>query len=179
MTQSSEQWWAKTRDDDQALMSWLRRQYHGEAMAAQRLEAFVARYGEQAKRPQWLKTVATIIEQEREHARWIGALLEARGESPRVLEGHQERYWEQALEGLESWETGCAIAAHAERMRLERIRVIAADADAPADIREVFAKILPEEEFHERAFGALTSEQALELTQGQHERGAQALGLEP
>lgn len=179
MTQSAQQWWGQTRADEQALMSWLRRQYHGEAMAARRLEAFVARYGEQAKRPQWLTTVATIITQEREHARWIGELLASRGEQARLLDEHTERYWEQTLEGIESWETGCAVAAHAERMRLERIRVIAADEEAPADIRAVFARILPEEEFHERAFGALTSPEALELTRDQHERGARALGLEP
>ena len=46
------------------------------------------------------------------------------------------------LAAIEDLETGCAVGAHAERMRLERIEVIAGDPEAPADIRAVFARIL-------------------------------------
>ena len=36
-----------------------------------------------------------------------------------------------------------------------------ADPDAPADVREVLARILPQEEFHERAFRAFASDEDL------------------
>ena len=63
-------------------------------------------------------------------------------------------------------------------MRLERIRAISSDATAPADIRAVFAKILPQEEFHARAFRRMASEAALLQTEGQHKLAKMALGLE-
>jgi len=103
--------------------------------------------------------------------------LRARGEEPAVIADKAERYWRATLPGIESWDTGCAVAAHAEAMRLERIRVIAADPDAPADVREVFARILPQEEFHERAFRTFSTDAALTATLHQHLAGAQALGL--
>jgi acetyl esterase/lipase len=55
--------------------------------------------------------------------------------------------------------------------------VIASDPDAPADIREVFARILPQEEFHERAFRAFASDEALTAALERHAAGAAALGL--
>lgn len=176
--QDSALWWARIKADREALMGWLRKQYYGEARAAMRLEAFVERYGHQAKMPRQRELVARIIEQERAHAAWVGALLRARGESPSPLTPRHERYWAQTLDQIKDWETGCAVAAHAEGMRLARIRAIVADEGAPQDIREVFARILPEEEFHERAFSALTSAEARAQTREHHVLGAQALGLE-
>ena len=78
---------------------------------------------------------------------------------------------------IESLETGAAVAAHAERMRLERIRVIAKDNTSPADIRQVFAKILPDEEFHETAFKKMAGQEAMEKTAAAHARGADLIGL--
>ena len=76
-------------------------------------------------------------------------------------------------------ETGAAVGAHAERMRLERIEAIAGDAEAPADIRQVFARILPQERFHERAFRSLAGDDALRRTASAHALGREALGLSP
>lgn len=64
-------------------------------------------------------------------------------------------------------------------MRLERIRAIASDETAPADIREVFAKILPQEEFHARAFKKMTTDDMYAATADSHELGRVALGLAP
>lgn len=59
-----------------------------------------------------------------------------------------------------------------------RIRALASDERVDKDIREVFTKILPDEEFHERAFGAMTSTNQIESTRGLHELGLELLGLE-
>jgi rubrerythrin len=75
--------------------------------------------------------------------------------------------------------SGAAVGAHAERMRLERIEVIATDPEAPADIREVFQRILPQERFHERAFTELAGDTALDAAADAHELGRQVLGLSP
>lgn len=62
-------------------------------------------------------------------------------------------------------------------MRLERIRAIVESPRTPWDVREVFARILPEEEFHARAFAAMADWKGLVRTEEFHERGAAALGL--
>lgn len=117
-----------------------------------------------------------IAGQEGDHAEWILRLLQARNiEVPADLPA--ERYWPQVEGQVTSWDTACAVAAHAEGMRLARIRVIANDSGAPDDIRETFARILPQEEFHERAFRAFATDDALGATKDNHEEGAAALGL--
>lgn len=174
---TSAEWWQAVKADPALLMDWLRKQYHGEATAAVRMREFLARFGGQARDPRWVTTVEEIARQEETHAGWVGELLRARGEEPAAIANKSERYWEATLPGIESWETGCAVAAHAEAMRLDRIRVIAADPDAPADVRDVFARILPQEIFHERAFRAFASDEALTATLEGHVSGAQALGL--
>ncbi len=172
---TSKEWWERMKADPVAQLRWLRDQYHGEAAAAIRMQKFVDKFGCDAKFNE-RKTVEEIARQEAEHAEWIGQLLTDRGVEPHLLM-KTERYWEATLKGITSWDTGCAVAAHAEKMRLDRIRVIANDPESPADIRDVFAKILPQEEFHERAFRAFTSEAALFTTLGNHMEGAEALGL--
>jgi len=173
--QTSKEWWERVKHDPFLLVRWLRDQYHGEAVAAIRMAKFVERFGDQAKFAE-RKTVEEIARQEQRHADWIGQLLLDRGVAPALLE-KTERYWDEALKGIDSWDTGCAVAAHAEGMRLERIRVIASDPEGPADVREVFSRILPQEEFHERAFGTFASDAALFTTLGNHQAGAIALGL--
>ncbi len=64
-------------------------------------------------------------------------------------------------------------------MRLERIEVIAADEAAPHDVSAVFQRILPEERFHERAFGAMAGDAAMKDALTQHEAGLEAIGLIP
>jgi rubrerythrin len=174
---TSAEWWQAVKADPALLLDWLRKQYHGEATAAVRMREFLAQFGTEARDPKWVATVEEIARQEEMHAAWVGGLLRARGEEPAVIIGKSERYWQATLPGIESWESGCAVAAHAEAMRLDRIRVIAADLDAPADIREVFARILPQEEFHERAFRAFASDEALTAALETHAAGAEALGL--
>jgi rubrerythrin len=174
---TSAEWWRDVGADPALLMDWLRKQYHGEATAAVRIREFLSRFGNQARAPRWSAVVEEIARQEETHAEWVGELLRARGEEPAVIAGKTERYWDATLPGIASWESGCAAAAHAEAMRLERIRVIVADPQAPADIRDVFSRILPQEEFHERAFRAFSSDAALTAALEGHAAGAEALGL--
>lgn len=176
MTKTSKQWWDQTKSDPEALRAWLRDQLRGEATAAGRIEAFRDRHAPAGSRAHRILTV--IAAQERRHAAWVAALLEARGEAPDV-EDEASRYWDAPLAAIDDLESGCAVGAHAEAMRLERIEVIAGDRDAPADVRAVFLRILPEERFHERAFRGLTTPEALAATAGAHALGRSALGLAP
>ena len=175
-TRTSQQWWEETRKEPARLVAWLLDQYRGEATAAGRIEGLRDTYAQGDAKARRILTV--IAAQERQHARWVGGLLRARGLEPAVQD-KAERYWEQPLAAIQDLESGCAVGAHAERMRLERIEVIAADPEAPEDVRAVFRRILPQERFHERAFRALAGATALEATRGAHELGRTALGLSP
>jgi hypothetical protein len=174
---SSADWWAATRDDRGRLIAWLFAQYRGEVTAAGRITALRDRFARPGTRAH--RVLSTIAAQEARHAEWVGALLQARGSAPVVRGAAEDRYWRRTLPGITDLATGCAVGAHAEAMRLERIAVIAADANAPADIREVFARILPEEEFHERAFRGLATADSLAATRDAHALGRAALGLAP
>ena len=171
---TSADWWAETRDNPERLVDWLYDQYRGEMTAAERILALRDRFAEPGSRAS--RVLSVIAEQESMHASWVGELLAARG---LAVEVHTEpdRYWRAVLPGLRDLATGAAIGAHAERMRLERIETIAADSDAPADIRDVFARILGQERFHARAFAAMATPEALARTAGAHALGRSVLGL--
>lgn len=173
---SSKTWWERTKNNPRALEAWLFDQYRGESSAAGRIEDLRDAYAPPGSRA--FRVLTVIAEQERRHARWISGLLEARGLAPRI-EDKPERYWPAVADQVASLESGAAVGAHAEVMRLERIEVIAADAAAPADVQAVFARILPEERFHARAFTRLAGSAALERTAAAHERGMALLGLAP
>lgn len=168
-------WWATTREAPAQLHDWLFDQYRGEVTAADRILRLRDAHAAPGSRAFRLLTV--IAGQEREHAAWVAELLRARGLAPEVRGAAEERYWGRTLPGIADLETGCAVGAHAEKMRIARIEAIAGDPLAPADIRGVFARILPQERFHERAFRSLATPESLERTRGAHELGRLALGL--
>jgi rubrerythrin len=162
--------------DPEAFTAWLLDQYRGEATAAGRIEMLRDAYAEPGSRAH--RILGVIAGQERRHAVWVGDLLTARGIQPQIGV-KRERYWKETLGGIHDLATGCAVGAHSERMRLERIEVIAGDPEAPPDVRAVFQRILPEERFHARAFAELAGDEALAEMRGAHELGRRALGLSP
>lgn len=172
----SRTWWAATRQDPEAFCRWLLDQYRGEVTAAGRIEQLADQHASGDERAR--RILNTIASQERSHAAWVADLLRARGLDP-VVEAKSDRYWRRTLPGIRDLATGCAVGAHAERMRLERIEAIASDPDAPADVRETFRRILRDERFHERAFRELAGPEALEATKNAHDLGREALGLTP
>jgi rubrerythrin len=171
---TSLQWWNDTKNDQVRLVDWLKKQYRGEVTAASRITRLAENYDATDKQKKLLNKIA---DDEMQHAIWIRELLRNRGIPLPSLNEAEDRYWAETLPGIEDFETGAAVGAHAEGMRLERIFVIANDVDAPEDIRNTFARILKDETFHEQAFISLTNEAALEKTRGNHALGLQALGL--
>lgn len=175
MGKTSQQWWTEVKQDPRRFNGWLLRQFRGEATAARRIIDFADRYAPDAQTKRILYTIAS---QEAQHADWVLTLLKARGIEPNV-DGAEKRYWKETLPEVQSFETGAAVAAHAERMRLERIRTIAEDPTAPADVKETFTRILRDELFHESAFREMAGPHAMELTLTAHREGRKALGLIP
>ena len=174
--QASERWWNGVKGDAASLLHWLVAQYHGEATAAERIMRFRDTHATPGTRDH--RVLGVIAGQERAHGEWVADLLRARGGEPQVLV-KTERYWDATLGGIVDFESGAAVAAHAEAMRLARIEVIVADPETPADIRAVFARILPQERFHARAFAKMAGGKALEAALASHERGLEALSLIP
>ncbi len=175
---TAQQWWADMKASPELFNAWLMRQYIGEVTAASRINALLEKFGEQTT-PAGRRQLHFIAYQETQHAQWISELLAFRSITMADVSQveAETRYWAKTMGGIEDFITGCAVAAHAEKMRLMRIEVIANDPEAPPDVRAVFQKILPDEMFHERAFRTLTTPEALEKTQGNHEQGMEALGL--
>lgn len=170
---TSKQWWSEVKSDEAKLIEWLKKQYHGEMTASDRIEQFVYARCTDTRHAATLKTIAG---QEKLHALWVGGLLTMRGVEPALLPTNT-RYWDEVEGAAQSFESAAAVAALAERMRLQRIKVIAEDPDAPEDIRAVFAKILPQEIWHEQAFREMTTETALTEVRAAHERGVDSIGL--
>jgi len=170
---TSAQWWAECKADPAKFNRWLQRQYTGEVTAAGRIRDLATKFGVEGRNA---RIIEVIAQQEEQHASWIRELLEARGIKVEV-QAAEDRYWAETLPGITDFITGTAVAAHAEGMRLERIKVIADDEDAPADVRYFFQKILRDETFHENAFLNMTTPEALDATRGNHELGEKALGL--
>lgn len=173
---TSERWWQGIKQDPEAVKAWLMDQYHGEATAAERIIRFRDQYAVPGTREHRILTV--IAGQEQSHGEWVGELLRVRGGEPVVLV-KQERYWEKTLSGISDFSSGAAVAAHAEEMRLARIKVIVDDPEAPSDVRDVFRRILPQERFHARAFAQMAGSTALEAALARHEQGLEALSLIP
>jgi rubrerythrin len=172
---TSKQWWNEVKNNPKALIPWLKDQYHGEVTAARRIKSLAKALPAGTDKA----CLDLIALQEAKHALWVSKLLKSRGIKPQVLK-KKSRYWEQTLpkdyQSLPLKEIA-AIGAHAEKMRLARIKVIAHDQSAPEDIRQVFAAILPDEKFHEQAFRALAGSKALKQASQAHQNGLNALGL--
>lgn len=169
---TSQEWWKEVKNDPIKLQYWLQKQYIGEVTAADRIRQFRDDHAPIKHH----KVLNIIANQESQHAEWIKELLINRGIEA-MLSDPNQRYWKETLPGIEDFETGSAVASHAERMRLERIRVIANDVTGPFDIVQTFLKILPDEEFHEKAFAYMSSPEAMQATLKNHEAGAISLGL--
>jgi rubrerythrin len=171
---TSQQWWTEIKASPEQLLVWLRKQFHGEVTAAERIRRYcINQLPDNDRRARVLEVIAA---QEEMHASWIGDLLRNRGEEPQVLV-KSERYWDKTLGQIRSFEDAAGVAHHAETMRLERIRVIAADPDAPVDVRGTFQKILRDEEFHARAFQEMAGQDALDRTVQGHHAGTEAIGF--
>ena len=170
---TTQQWLDRILSSESELHHWLERQFIGELTAAKRIRKLADEAPDKFK-----PVINRIADDEAQHAFWVGELLIARGIAVPAIEHAEDRYWKPILSELDSFEKTAAAGHHAEGMRLIRIRALASDERVDSDIRQVFAKILPDEEFHERAFGAMTSADQIEATRGLHELGLERLGLE-
>ena len=170
---NTQQWLDKITSSNDKLHHWLERQFIGEITAAKRIRKLAETAPEKFK-----PVINRIADDEALHAFWVGELLVARNIQIPVVEHPEDRYWKPILSETDTFEKTAAAGHHAEGMRLVRIRALAQSDKVDADIREVFAKILPDEEFHERAFGAMTDQDSIEFMRDKHHAGLELLGLE-
>ena len=172
---TTQQWLAKILSSKEELHNWLIRQYIGEMTAVGR----IARVAHTAPK-RYQSILWKIADDEFQHATWVLNLLIVRGIGwPDVGNAQaEERYWKPVKEGMETFEDTAAAGHYAENMRLVRIRALANCAEIDKDIRDVFIKILPDEEMHEKAFKAMTNQESLDKMKSKHEAGLELLGLE-
>lgn len=170
---NTQQWLDKVTSSKAELHHWLERQYIGELTAAKRIRKLADAAPEKFK-----PVINRIADDEALHAFWVGELLVTRNIQLPKIEHAEDRYWKPILSELDSFEKTAAAGHHAEGMRLIRIRALADSDLVDSDIRAVFAKILPDEVYHEKAFGAMTDKESIEFMRNKHESGLEMLGLE-
>jgi rubrerythrin len=171
---TTKQWLEQIKADPVKLKQWLERQYIGEYLAAER----IADLAHEQRATRFGRVLENIAIDELTHSKWVGKLLTDRGMTLPEPTIKDTRYWEPILNNLHTFEEIAGAGHHAETMRLRRIRALAADEEIAQDIRDVFAKILPDEEFHAKAFAAMSTTDAIESTRELHNMGLEMLGLE-
>lgn len=173
---TTQEWWESIKASPDKLAAWLRRQYVGEIAAVNLLSKVLLRFGVEATTEEW-NTVHKVMLQEATHGKWMREVCAARGVELEKDASAERRYWKEVLPHVTNFREAMAAAHHAEAMRLERIRLIAAETDpAFADLAKVFARILPHEEWHEKVFGEMRNGAGGEITR-YHENGLKALDL--
>ena len=170
---TSKEWWDKVKNDRELFNEWLIKQYRGEVTAAARIREFALQYAPWHLHPALL----TIADQEEQHAEWVRELLDYYGVNYEVLGEAEARYWKETLPEINDFESGSAVAAHSEEMRLERIRTIVNDENADPVVRQVFRNILVDELWHAKTFRRFAGGEAYQSASGAHARGLEALGL--
>ena len=147
--------WPIRKAQPYGIVNWLQGQYIGEINAVASMEALLEVFKQQPGTPKAGLLVEKIVRDEKNHVALIGKLLVSRGVEPRMP-------CETAvLDGLDTWDDGCAIASRAEAVRAGEIRIVLNDPDTPDDVKMVFSLILSEEAFHERAFRRLAGEEKM------------------
>jgi tRNA isopentenyl-2-thiomethyl-A-37 hydroxylase MiaE len=172
---TTKQWWTAISTDPDKLIKWLKDQYHGEVTAEKRIRDLITTY---SLNKHQIKIINHIADDEAKHARWVKQLLTKRGIVAKVLE-KEERYWDATIPKsieINTFEYACAVAHLAELMRLDRIKLLSS-VDEFHDIAEVFKSILPDEEFHVKAFGKMTTDKDIKLARKYHNIGLNAIGL--
>mgnify|MGYP000211553779 FL=1 len=170
---TTQQWLDEVKASPEKLTQWLERQYVGEALAAERIQSLADCTPGRAN-----AILEKIAADEKKHTEWVAELLTARGITLPAPTYDGTRYWEPILENLHTFSEIAGAGHHAEAMRLIRIRALAVDEDIDEDIREVFTRILPDEEMHAKAFAALSTPESIESTRQLHNAGLELLGLE-
>jgi rubrerythrin len=170
---NTQQWLDKVTSSKDELHHWLERQYIGEVTAAQRISQLV-----QEAPIKFKPVLAKIAADELQHAMWVWELLAIRDIELPKIDHAEDRYWKPILSELDSFEKTAAAGHHAEGMRLVRIRALADSDKVDEDIREVFRRILPDEEYHEKAFGAMSDSESIKVMKDKHDAGLEMLGLE-
>lgn len=171
---TSKEWWDETKKSPEKLIHWLKNQYHGEAVASERIRQFILPNME----GKYQFMVERIADDENRHAQWVGRLLENRGITPEILK-KEERYWKEVMteDFTSDGNYAAAVAAHAEEMRLERIKVIMEDNEADTDIVETFKNIYKDELFHAKGFKLIAGDEYYSKASANHAKGLEALGL--
>lgn len=171
---TSKEWWDETKASPEKLVNWLKNQYHGEAVASERIRQFILPNME----GKYEFMVEKIADDEDKHASWVGKLLLDRGITPEILQ-KEERYWKEVMteDFTNNGNYAAAVAAHAEEMRLERITVIMNDSESPKDIQETFKNIYRDEVFHAKGFKLIAGDDYYNQASENHAKGLEALGL--
>lgn len=174
---TSKEWVDEVAVDNDKFVKWLKRQFIGETLAAKRIEELSIAEGLTDEQRMHLMQISA---DEYLHAVWISRLLSLFGipePTNDEVNYEQDRYWNEVKIETLSLDELFAAGAHAETMRLDRIRAIVECSEMHPEVRKTFAAIQPMEEYHAATFRKFTTDEAFNKTFENHERGMMALNL--
>lgn len=186
---TTSQWIEEILAESAKFEHWLKRQYIGEKLAAERLSVLVE-YTKTTNAPYVVTNLLTAIaKDEANHAVWIEELLNIHNIPIPEVSYDNTRYWagtlgeDAPLDKLiaaaeDNWLGLMALGHHVETMRLARIQAIVDDERFPIGVRTTFQWILKDETRHAQWFKLLSSSDEIRAQKFTHERGLELLGLE-
>lgn len=179
--ETSKQWWDRIKNDKGLFFNWITKQVAGEFAAVKRISEIVEEHTDPDTVARFLLT--KIVSDENKHGEWMLKIAASYGVDTSIIIEESKRYWDKVeplAKELNDFQYSCAVAAHAEEMRLERIKAIAEDdvfGQSNPLIQKIFKDILVDETFHASAFALLAGETALVEALDNHLEGMEALGL--
>ena len=178
---TSKEWYNEVLQDQTKFNDWLVKQYEGELIAANRILELAM----DTDSPTNYRILMEISRQELQHSLWMMDILKNRNIPVPVVDlGTDEkisssRYWPMVEKSGHTMQEKYAVGAHAETMRLDRIRAICEHPRTATDIKEVFDRILVDELWHAKAFASMAGEEAMLKIKPDHEKAKSMLGLVP
>jgi tRNA isopentenyl-2-thiomethyl-A-37 hydroxylase MiaE len=169
-------WWMKLLNDEEKLNAWLIKLYHNEYDAYWRFKNFAQQFTSENTENWFL--FMFLAEQELRHSVMVKIVIHKRGiVLPQNWMSNQGLYWEKVLPCIVDLETAAGVGTLAESLSFERLRVLASCCSTPADLKELFDLIIPDERIHTQVLRVLAKKHGVDAVMGCHESGLEALGL--
>ncbi len=162
-------WWSRLVPDEAALTKWLQKLEVTERDGQARNIAANEQWNPAG--PEYRSVAERILLQtgddEARHADMIVDVLRARGLGP---SGNPPSsiYWARMETHITSLESCCAVFALGERLAAERFQIIVDHPDTPDDIRALVSLILPDENYHTKAYQRLAGQVEIDKMMEHH-----------
>lgn len=177
--QFTKDWWKRCLADPAKLAAWLQKLQITEISGyTDWADVFIPRYRKEIN-SRTESILTNIALDEMKHSQLLlGLMLERRIKPLETLEC-QSTYWATMYLCQTDLNTCCAANFFGESLAADRFEVIESMKETPSDIRDVIARILPDEIFHKVTLKKLAGDEAIETMREAHETAVARLKGQP